>query len=136
MDKVFIDTDIARDLLSERHPHYQASAQLFTLADKGKIKIYTSAVSFNNLNYLLTRQYNANESRRILSSFRILVKVLAVDEKVIDLALTSKFADFEDALQYFTAVENQISILLTRNIKDYKQAQISIMSADQYINSL
>src|SRR5690349_2830197 len=109
MEKVFVDTDIALDLLSVRKPFYDSSAQLFTLADKGKIKIFISSLSINNLNYLLTRQYNTSESRRILNSFKVLVKVLAVDEKIIDLALTSKFTDLEDAIQYYCAVENNIN---------------------------
>ena len=134
MDSVFVDTDIALDLLSERVPYYQAAAKLFTLGDRGKIKIFTSAVSFNNINYLLTKQFNASESRRILSSFKVLVKILAVDGKIIDLALNSKFSDLEDAIQYFTAIENGIEILLTRNSKDYKQARIAILSADAYIS--
>ena len=135
MEKVFIDTDIALDLLSQQEPHFSAAATLFTLADKGKIVVYISSLSFSNLNYLLTRQYNASESRRILNSFKVLVKVMAVDDKIIELALSSKFPDFEDAIQYFTAIENGINILLTRNIKDYKLASIAILSAEDYLKS-
>jgi predicted nucleic acid-binding protein len=133
MDKVFIDTDIALDLLSQREPYYEAAARLFTLSDKGKIAIYISSLSFSNLHYLLTKQYNASESRRILNSFKVLVRVLAVDDKIIDLALSSKFADFEDAIQYFTAIENGISNLLTRNIKDYAQSRIAVLTAETYL---
>jgi len=136
VDKVFVDTDITLDLLSERTPHYSAAAQLFTLADKGKIVVNISALSFSNLNYLLTKQYNAVESRRILNSFKVLVKVIAVDDKIIELALSSKFADFEDAIQYYSAIENGIDILLTRNIRDYKQAKIAILTAESYIKQL
>lgn len=130
---MFIDTDIALDLLGQRDPYYSAAALLFTLADKGKIEINISSLSFSNLNYLLTRQFNASESRRILNSFKVLVKVLAVDDKIIELALSSKFTDFEDAIQYFTAIENEINVLLTRNIKDYKLANIAIQSAEDYL---
>src|ERR1700733_1835463 len=127
MEAVFIDTDISLDLLAERMPHYTAAARLFTLADKAKIAIHVSSLSFSNLNYLLSRQYSQKEARRILHTFKILVKVLPVDEKIIDLALNSEFKDFEDAIQYFTAIENNISTLLTRNLKDYKQAKITVM---------
>ena len=120
--------------MGQREPYYSAAATLFTLADKGKISAHISSLSFSNLNYLLTRQYNASESRRILNSFKVLVKVLAVDNKIIELALSSKFPDFEDAIQYFTAIENGINILLTRNIKDYKLASIAILSAEDYLN--
>lgn len=130
---MFIDTDVALDLLSQREPHYAAAALLFTMADKGKIAIGISSLSFSNLHYLLTKQYNAPESRRILINFKVLVNVFPVDDKIIELALSSKFTDFEDAIQYFTAIENDINILLTRNIRDYKQASIAIMSAEDYL---
>jgi predicted nucleic acid-binding protein len=133
MDKVFIDTDIALDLLSKREPHYAAAARLFTMSDKGKLEICVSSLSFSNLHYLLTRQYNATESRRILNSFKVLVKVLAVDDKIIDLALSSTFADFEDAIQYFTAIEHGISMLLTRNLKDYAKSKIAVLTAEAYL---
>jgi predicted nucleic acid-binding protein len=119
--------------LSQREPHYAAAAKLFTLADKGNVAVGISSLSFSNLHYLLTRQYNAAESRRILTSFKVLVKVLAVDDKILELALSSKFPDFEDAIQYFTAIENGISILLTRNSKDYKLATIAVLSAEEYL---
>lgn len=134
MEKVFVNTDIALDLLAQREPHYSAAAMLFTLADKKKISLYISSLSFSNLHYLLTRQYDAKESRRILNSFKILVKVLPVDNKIIELALSSKFLDLEDAMQYFTAIENGINVLLTRNVKDYKQASIAVLSAEDYLN--
>jgi predicted nucleic acid-binding protein len=135
MEKVFIDTDIALDLLSERAPHYLPAAQLFTLADKGSLEIYVSSLSFGNLHYLLSRLYSQAEARRILNTFRILVKVLAVDEKIIDLSLNSTFKDFEDAIQYHTASENRIDILLTRNLKDYKAAKITVMTAEDFLLS-
>jgi predicted nucleic acid-binding protein len=133
MEKVFVDTDIALDLLSQREPHYDAAAKLFTLADKGKLSIYISSLSFSNLNYLLTRQYDARESRRILNSFKVLVKLLPVDDKIIELALSSKFGDFEDAIQYFAAIEQRIKILLTRNTKDYSLAKIAVLTPEAYL---
>jgi predicted nucleic acid-binding protein len=133
MEKVFIDTDISLDLLSERLPYYNHAAQLFTLADKGKIKIYVSSLSFSNLNYLLSRQYSQSDARRILNKFKVLVHVLSVDDKIIDLSLSSEFKDFEDAIQYYTAIENNIETFITRNLKDYKHARIPVMTAEDYL---
>lgn len=133
MEKVFIDTDIALDLLSERQPYYIYAAQLFTLADKGDIKIFVSSLSFSNLNYLLSRQFSSKDARRVLSKFKVLVNVLKVDDKVIELSLNSEFKDFEDAIQYYTAIENNIETLITRNLKDYKHARISVMTAEDFL---
>jgi predicted nucleic acid-binding protein len=136
MEKLFVDTDIALDLLAQREPHYEYAARLFTMSDQGKIKLFVSSLSFNNLDYLLSKSYNRNESRRILLQFSILVNILPVNEKTIELALSSSFSDFEDAIQYYTALENKVSILLTRNLRDYKLADMSVMTAESYIKKL
>ena len=135
MTKIFIDTDVCLDLLAKREPHYLHAAILFTLADKGELQLFVSALCFSNLNYLLSRQYSLTEARRILSKFKVLVQVLPVDDKVIELALHSKFKDFEDAIQYFTAIESGITFLLTRNIKDYKKAEIFVQTPELYIQT-
>jgi predicted nucleic acid-binding protein len=75
MDKVFVDTDIILDLLAKREPHYQFSAQLFTLADQGQIKLYVSSLSFSNLNYILSKQYSTDQARRKLLTFKALINV-------------------------------------------------------------
>ncbi|HSZ84653.1 MAG TPA: PIN domain-containing protein [Puia sp.] len=133
MEKVFVDTDIILDLLSYREPFYIHSANLFSAADKNEIKLFVSFLSFANLNYILSRQFSSGESRKKLFKFKTLVTVLAVTDKIVELALSSDFKDFEDALQYFSATENSIKILLTRNLKDYKNAEISILTAEQFL---
>lgn len=133
MEHVFVDTDIILDLLANREPFNNWATQLFTQADEGSIQVYVSSLTFANLNYILTRQFSSNQARKKLLKFKTLVHVLPVSEKVVELALSSDFKDFEDALQYFTATENSISILLTRNLKDYKAAQIPVMTAEQFI---
>lgn len=134
MEKLFIDCDICLDLLTGRMPHYTPAAHLFTLADKGKVQLFVSSLAFSNLHYLLTRQYTSGEARRLLNKLRVLVNVVAINDKIIDLALASDFKDFEDAIHYYAAVENNIDILLTRNLKDYKKADITILTAGDYLS--
>jgi predicted nucleic acid-binding protein len=135
MEKIFVDTDIILDLLSKRVPFYMPSAMLFSLADKGHIKLFVSSLSFANLNYVLSRQYNASQARKLLLKFKTLVTVLAANDKIIDLALSSDFKDFEDGIQYFIAIENNLKTFLTRNLKDFKVAQIPVMTAEQFLGA-
>jgi len=135
MKGVFVDTDIVLDLLGNRKPFYRHAAELFSIADRSEIKIFVSSLSFSNLNYILSKQYSSIQARKILMKFKTLVTVLSVSDKVVELALLSDFKDFEVALQYFTALENDVNILLTRNLKDYKTAEIPIMTAEQFLKS-
>jgi len=131
---VFVDTDIIYDLLAKRDPQYQAAANLFTLSDEEKIQISISALSIANIHYLISKQLSGEQAKQILRKFRLLVHLVPLSEKIIDLALNSEFNDFEDAIQYYCAIENECDILLTRNLRDYKKAQITVMTAQDFIN--
>lgn len=132
-ESVFVDTDIIYDVLAIREPFYQPAARLFTMADEGKIMITVSSLSFANIHFLLSKQLSGDHAKQVLRQFKILVRIAPVDDKIIDLALNSDFKDFEDAIQYYCALENDCGILLTRNLKDYKKAQISVMTPQDYI---
>ena len=133
MDKLFVDTNIVLDLLLQRQPFYNSAAELFTLADRGGVKLFVSSLTFNDLDYILSKQFDRSESRRILSKLKLLVNVLSVGDKIISLSLSSDFSDFEDAIQYFTATEHNIHLLITRNLKDFKKAVITVMTAETYL---
>ncbi|MBP6531694.1 MAG: PIN domain-containing protein [Bacteroidia bacterium] len=134
MAKIFVDTDICLDLLSGRKPFNAIAQKLFTLADLGKIKIYVSSLSFSNIDYILKSNFKQIDTRKILARFKTLVTVLPVDDKIIELSISSDFQEFEDAIQYHTAIENNLKVLLTRNLKDYKKAIIQVMNPETFLS--
>ncbi|MCH7515046.1 MAG: twitching motility protein PilT [Bacteroidetes bacterium] len=56
-----------------------------------------------------------------------------MDDKIIDLSLNSDFNDFEDAIQYYTAIENKFEIIITRNLREFKLSKIPVMTANDYL---
>lgn len=133
MDQVFVDCDIILDLLARREPFHHDAIRLFSAADRQELILAVSSLSFTTIHYLLSRQYSRSESRKKLIQFKTLVQVLPVNEKIIDLSLSSDFNDFEDGVQYFTAIEHHFNVLLTRNLKDYKPSRIPVMTAGEYL---
>lgn len=133
MEKIFVDTDVVLDLLAKREPWYVNSAELFSLADQQKIKIYVSSLTFSNLFYITRKCSSREKAINALTKLKLLVKILPIDERIITLALTSDFKDFEDAIQYHVAMENNLEIILTRNIKDYKKAKITAVTPEEYL---
>ena len=136
MDKLLVDTNIVLDLLTKRADFYKEAQELFTLADHKKVSLFVSSLTLANTHYLLVRSYKAEESRKILMKFKVLVNVLALDDKIIELAIASNFKDFEDAIQYHTALENDIAYILTRNKKDFKNSKLPVFTAKEYLNRL
>lgn len=135
MKHIFVDTNIVFDLLAKREEFYKEAQSIFTAADRNSIKLYVSALTIANIHYFLTKIYNDNEARKILIRFKVLVQVLPMDDKILDLALSSDFKDFEDAIQYFTALDNKADIILTRNKKDFKHSKLPVFSAREYLKT-
>jgi predicted nucleic acid-binding protein len=134
MEAVLVDTNIIIDLLAKRPEFYKEAQELFTLADNKEVELFVSALSFANTYYVLSKEYKAEIARKLLMRFKVLVKVLPVHDKIIELALASDFKDFEDAIQYHTAIENAIDIIVTRNKKDFKTGKLPVLTAKEYIN--
>jgi len=118
MDRLLVDTNIVIDLLAKRERFLTEAQELFTLSDKKEVKLYVSSLTFANTHYILSQSLKIDDSRKILRKFKVLVEVLPMDDKIIDLSLDSDLKDFEDAIQYYTALENNLEIILTRNLKD------------------
>ena len=86
--------------------------------------------------YTLLRQMDSNKAKSILRKLRLIVKILPLDDKIAGLALNDdSFTDFEDGLQYFSAIENNQDILITRNLKDFKKSKLPVMTAKQFIET-
>ena len=137
MKKLLVDTNIVIDLLAKREPFYIEAAELFSLADKKQVYLYVNSLTFANTYYILNKNTDAKTARSVLRKFKTLIIVLNIDDKIIELSLNdNNFNDFEDAIQYYSALENNLDIILTRNLKDYKKSQLPVMTARHFINSI
>ncbi len=133
MKKLLVDTNIIIDLLAKRELFYEPAAQLFSLADQKKVELYVSSLSFANAHYILNCELAESKVREILRRLKVLVKVISFDLKVLDMSLNSDFKDFEDAIQYYSAIESDIDIIITRNLKDFKKYKLPVMTGQQFI---
>ena len=136
MKKLFVDTNIVIDLLSRRAPFFEEAAELFSLADKKQIELSASSLTIANTSYVLLRQMDSSKAKLVIRKLRLILNVLPLDDKIIGLALNDEtFSDFEDGLQYFTAIENEQELIITRNLKDFKNSKLSAMTARQFIEA-
>jgi predicted nucleic acid-binding protein len=136
MSRIFLDTNIILDLLAERDPFYDSISKLATLADQKKLTLVASPLSFTTVDYVLSKHESSKSVLAKLRKFKILCEVCEVNEIIIEKALNSDFLDFEDATQYFSALQSNCIIIITRNGKDFKNSTIPVMTSDEYLNSL
>ena len=136
MTRIFLDTNIMLDLLAERDPFYNSIAKLATLADQKKIILVASPLSFTTVDYVLNKFESQKSVLNKLRKFKIICDVCLINEETIEKGLNSNFKDFEDSIQYFSAIQSNCSIILTRNGKDFKSSVIPVMTAEEYLSSI
>ena len=133
---VLLDTNIIVDVALERQPHFEASQQVLLLVEQGQIEGYISASTFGDLYYIIRRSRGREWTTEFINWLVTYCQIATVNEAVIRIALTSNFRDFEDAIQYATAVINQLDAIVTRNPQDFPVTTPRIMTPNQLIQEL
>ncbi len=122
--------------MSQREPFYIFAKQLFLKGENKEIEILISIMSFISTEYILRKQIGKEKAKQALAGIRTIAEVCTSGEKEIDLSLVSSFKDFEDAFQYYSALNNSTNVIITRNPKGSKNSKIPVMSAEQYLKSI
>jgi predicted nucleic acid-binding protein len=136
MNRILTDTDVILDFFFDRAPHAENSTKLLSLCEKGELKAYITPVILSNIYYLLRKTATHGKVIKKLKDLLSIVDVLQMDRKVVLNALDSSFTDFEDALQNYAAVRNgNIDIVVTRNLKDFKRSELTVMSPEIFLKT-
>lgn len=130
MTRLFLDTNIVVDLLDRREPFCHDAVRLFSMAYNKQVQLVVSPMTFSTASFLL-RKHGQEGVRKLLSNFRQLARVSTTDERTVDDSLASQFQDFEDAMQYYTALRADAEVIITRNGKDFTASRIPVMTAGE-----
>jgi len=133
MNRIFLDTNIIVDLISDRKPFSKYAIEIFQKAEEGKLELFTSSHSMATTHYLLKKYMEEKELREVLYNLLDFITVIAVDVNILKKGLLSKHKDFEDSIQIFCAssIEN-IGSIVTRNVKDFKGSEIKVLTPDEF----
>ncbi len=133
MTAVFVDTDVLLDVVLKRPEFYPASFQIVQWIEQKKLAGYVSPMTINNMYYFMRKESSHAQALLIIEKVMLIFNVASIDKYGIVSALNSAFKDFEDALQNFSALQHsEIDTIITRNIKDYRSSNLSIMTPTEY----
>lgn len=135
--KAFVDTDVIFDFLLRREPFATDAALLFNAGRQGRVQLHVSALCISNIYYLLRKHIGHEETLEKLRLLLRMCDVVEVNGRVILDALESKFKDFEDGIQYHSAVNaGGMDVIVTRNGKDFSTSKIPVMNASGLLQAL
>jgi predicted nucleic acid-binding protein len=134
MKHIFMDTNVVIDFLANRQPFSLDAAKLFNMSVEGRIKIHISAVSYNNIYYILRQSLTNNAAIKLLENLADMTEITDVNGKVIRQSLKTDFKDYEDAIQYYSALTiPNVDFIVTRNTKDFKKSSLPVLTSTEAI---
>ena len=135
--KVFLDTNILIDYLASRRD-YVAASTIVTMARDGNFCLLVSSLSFATASYIRNAHHKKTNAE-IVAMFAEFIKmcnVTPVDSLIVDEAIASRFYDFEDAMQYYSAIREGADAIITRNSSDFGAAEIEVYEPQQFLDML
>jgi predicted nucleic acid-binding protein len=134
--KVLIDTDVVLDLLLDRQPFVQEAMELWEANRLGRFEGYITSIVPINVFYIIRKLQDIKAARKAVSRLLAAFQVCLVDHSALQIALTLPFTDYEDAVQHASAEANQIEIIVTRNLKDYSNATLTVFVPADFLKHL
>ena len=127
--KLFVDSEVVIDFFTDREPYANPASELFELNEQRKVKLYLSAVSINNIYYIVRKFLGHKKTLEVVETLTEMTEIVGTTKKEIIQALKNDFTDFEDAVQYSSALTiKDLDVIITRNIKDYRSSSIAVMT--------
>lgn len=134
--RVLFDTNILLDLVLDREPFVEAAAALLELHEQGRIDGYISSITPINVFYLTRKNKGIEIARRAVQELLATLSVCALDRFILEDAHSLAFMDYEDAVQHATAIASNLDAIVTRNLKDYKNATLPVFSPVEFLSQL
>jgi len=129
MKNIFLDTNVLIDFFADRKPFSLNAAKLFDYSLKRKINIYISAISYNNIYYIIRQSLSHSETIKLLTEISEWTNVIDLTKDIINKSLKSDLKDFDNAIQYNCAKSlKKIDCIVTRNTKDFKTSSLPILT--------
>lgn len=128
MKKVFLDTNVLLDFLLNREPFHDVIAEIMEKAIEMSVHLCVSSVTITDAHYIIGRSEGTVIANKRIKQILQLVTVENVGQTTVLKSSESKFKDFEDGVQNFCAVEAKHNIIVTRNVKDFKESNLAIMT--------
>lgn len=135
--RAFYDTNVLLDVLLKRAPFYDDSARAWTLAEMGRLEGHVSAVSFTNIFYIVQSARDRGEAERAVRTMVGIFTPATCDAQVIRQAVDAGLPDFEDAVQYFSALHAAADCILSRNPGDFpRRPVVPVLSPTEFLAQL
>lgn len=133
--KLVIDTNVIIDVFEKRDQFYESSRKVLELCQSGKIQGFITSKTLCDIFYLLhSYLHDKDMTYKACDNVLKIFKVLGVSSNDTYIAYEKRTTDFEDCLLAQCAISNKCNGIVTRNVKDFKNFDISVYTPEDIVD--
>ena len=130
---ILVDTNVLLDVLAKREPFYASAAAVWSAVETGTVAGFISAISFNNTYYIMRKYGGESAARKAIIALRDIFTVVPLDARILNQSIDSALGDFEDAIQFHSAIRAGARHLVTRDPAHFATDVLTVVSPDEYL---
>lgn len=131
--KIFLDANVIVSVLNKEYPLFTYTSRIISLADNSKFTVFTSPVCLAIAFYFAEKKYSTASAKKRIEILCNHVRIAAADKNTVMQALKNPAVnDFEDGLEYYSALENKCDCIITEDIGDFYFSKIEVIRSESF----
>jgi predicted nucleic acid-binding protein len=132
--KLFLDANILISVLNQEYPLFNYTSRILSLADRPGYQLFTSPICLAISFYFAEKKSGSKQAKKKLQLLTSKIKATNVDQKVVSQAINDKrVIDFEDGMEYYSAIEEGCQLIITEDVSDFFYAAIPVRDSRHFM---
>jgi predicted nucleic acid-binding protein len=133
--RIFLDANVLVSVLNKEYPLFPLSARVLSLSENSKYQVYTSPLCLAIAYYFAEKKSGKSMAKKKLALLAQNLRITKLNEETTRQAAKSNMDDFEDALQYYSALDSKCECIITENTKDFYKCDLEVLDCEQFLSS-
>jgi predicted nucleic acid-binding protein len=134
--RIFLDANVLVSVLNKEYPLFPLSARVLSLSENSRYQVYTSPLCLAIAYYFAEKKSGKVMAKKKLALLAQNLRITTLNEETTRLAAKSSLDDFEDALQYYSALDAKCTCIITENTKDFYKCDLEVLDCERFLSTV
>jgi len=131
--KIFLDANILVSVLNKEYPHFTYTSRILSLADKKRFALFTSPVCLAIAFYFAEKKYRSISAKKRIEVLCEHINITTTNKSIVLQSLQNiAVNDFEDGLEYYSALESKCDCIITEDVEDFYFSKIEVLNSQDF----
>lgn len=133
--KIFVDANVLVSVLNKEYPLFTYSSRIISLAGHSRFEVFTSPICLAIAFYFAEKKHRKKLAKEKINLLNKHLSIAAASASSVQKTLENPaIHDFEDGLEYYAAVENKCTCIITEDLGDFYFSQLEVLNCQQFFD--